>query len=175
MNEERLVLGDPANSSMTMMKQLASNDDTVPVEINGEKLVEKTKMFLVAQARNSLNRIIKLTAYMEKLEDSFIDAVSNRLESEPENIAMISMAMEIITKCMQEANETVSQVVKDDRLKNIIINTTSIITPGGEVATIIDADSRDEVRNVAASLIEMLSNVSMEVEEDPDTDDVKGE
>ena len=88
---------------------------------------------------------------------------------------MISMAMEIITKCMQEANETVSQVVKDDRLKNIIINTTSIITPGGEVATIIDADSRDEVRNVAASLIEMLSNVSMEVEEDPDTDDVKGE
>ena len=68
MNEERLVLGDPANSSMTMMKQLASNDDTVPVEINGEKLVEKTKMFLVAQARNSLNRIIKLTAFMESLK-----------------------------------------------------------------------------------------------------------
>lgn len=157
---EKLVLGDPSNSSMTMMKHLADNEETVPLEINGEKLVEKTKMFLIAQARNNLNRIIKLTSFMEKLEDSFINAVSNRLEAEPENIAMISMAMETISECLKDANETVTQVIKDDRLQNIIINTTNIITPDGQCATIIDADSRDEVRNVAASILHMLSNVT---------------
>lgn len=172
-DNEKLMLGDPTNSSMTMMRHLADNDENVPIDINGEKLVDKTKMFLVAQARNSLNRIIKLTTFMEKLEDSFINAVSTRLDSEPENIAMISMAMETISECLKDANETVTQVIKDERLQNIIINTTNIITPDGQCATIIDADSRDEVRNVAESLINMLSNVSLE--EGTDIIDIKPE
>lgn len=157
-----MLLGDPSSSAVVMMKQLADNTPDVPMDINGDELIDRTKLFVVAYARNQLNRIIKLTNFLERLEDKFITAVSERIESEPESLTMISMAMETISKCLEDANSVVFQVLKDDRLQNIIINTTNIITPDGNSATIIDADSRDEVRNLAESLLAQLSKISEE-------------
>lgn len=157
-----MLLGDPSSSAVVMMKQLADNTPDVPMDINGDELIDRTKLFVVAYARNQLNRIIKLTNFLERLEDKFINAVSERIESEPESLTMISMAMETISKCLEDANSVVFQVLKDDRLQNIIINTTNIITPDGNSATIIDADSRDEVRNLAESLLAQLSKISEE-------------
>lgn len=162
MEEQKLLLGDPLSSSKVMMEKLADNSTDTQIDINGEELVDRTKLFVVAYARNQLNRIIKLTNFLERLEDKFIDAVNNRIESEPESISMISLAMETISKCLDDANSVVFQVLKDDRLQNIIINTTNIITPDGNSATIIDPDSRDEVRNLASSLLEQLSKISKE-------------
>jgi hypothetical protein len=165
MSEELAIkIGDSENSSMIMMKQLANNDLENPVDINGEQLMARTKLFVVAQARNSLNRIIKLTNFLEKLEDKFIEAVNNRIENEPESITMLSMAMETISKCLADANETVSQVLKDDRLQSVVFNTTNIITPDGQKATVLDADSRDAIRNLAGSLLSQLSKFSEESE-----------
>ena len=162
MEENKMLLGDPSSSAVVMMKQLADNTPDVPMDINGDELIDRTKLFVVAYARNQLNRIIKLTNFLERLEDKFITAVSERIESEPESLTMISMAMETISKCLEDANSVVFQVLKDDRLQNIIINTTNIITPDGNSATIIDADSRDEVRNLAESLLAQLSKISEE-------------
>ena len=162
MENEIIKLQDPQASAMAMMKQLADNDPDALVNINGEQLVARTKLFVIAQARNNLNRIIKLTTFLEKLENKFIDAVNNRLENEPESISMISLAMETISKCLADANETVSQVLKDERLQNIVINTTNIITPDGSSASVIDADSRDAIRNLAGSLLSQLSQISEE-------------
>ena len=157
-----MLLGDPSSSAVVMMKQLADNTPDVPMDINGDELIDRTKLFVVAYARNQLNRIIKLTNFLERLEDKFITAVSERIETEPESLTMISMAMETISKCLEDANSVVFQVLKDDRLQNIIINTTNIITPDGNSATIIDPDSRDEVRNLAESLLAQLSKISEE-------------
>ena len=162
MEENKMLLGDPSSSAVVMMKQLADNTPDVPMDINGDELIDRTKLFVVAYARNQLNRIIKLTNFLERLEDKFINAVSERIESEPESLTMISMAMETISKCLEDANSVVFQVLKDDRLQNIIINTTNIITPDGNSATIIDGDSRDEVRNLAESLLAQLSKISEE-------------
>lgn len=162
MEENKMLLGDPSSSAVVMMKQLADNTPDVPMDINGDELIDRTKLFVVAYARNQLNRIIKLTNFLERLEDKFITAVSERIETEPESLTMISMAMETISKCLEDANSVVFQVLKDDRLQNIIINTTNIITPDGNSATIIDADSRDEVRNLAESLLAQLSKISEE-------------
>lgn len=165
MSEDLAVkIGDDTNSSMVMMKQLASNDLDTTVDINGEQLVSRTKLFVVAQARNSLNRVIKLTNFLEKLEDKFIEAVNNRIENEPESITMIAMAMETISKSLADANETVSQVLRDEKLQSIVINTTNIITPDGQRATVVDADSRDAIRNLAGSLLSQLSKFSEESE-----------
>ena len=163
MNEVvNLKLSDPDLSSKQMMQQLAINEDT-QLDINSDLLLDKTKLFLVMQARNSLNRIIKLTTFLEKLEDKFITAVSTRLDTDPDNVTMIAMSMETISKLLQDANNTVSQIVKDEKLQQVIINTTNIITPDGNSATVIDASSRDEVRNVAASLLAQLSKVTEDV------------
>lgn len=156
MTDQKLQLADPKMSSKMMMEQLASNDVDLRVDINGDVLLDRTKLFLIAQARNSLNRIIKLTTFLEKLEDKFINAVSERLDSEPDNVTMIALSMETISKLLQDANNTAMQVIKDDRLNQIVINTTNIITPDGNSATVVDADSRDTIRNAAASLLSQL-------------------
>lgn len=160
MEKQELKLSDPEASTMAVMKQLANNEPMEMIDINGEQLVNRTKLFLVARAYNSLNRIITLTNFLERLEDKFISAVSDKLDDNPDNIGMISLAMETISKLLEDANNTVTQVLKDDKLQQIVINTTNIITPDGNTATIIDADSRDEVRNLAASLLQQLSNIS---------------
>ena len=166
MENEKLQLSDPKLSSMAMMQQLADNDADAKFEINGDMLMDRTKLFLVAQARNSLNRIIKLTSFLEKLEDKFIKAVSERLDNEPDNVTMIALSMETVSKLLQDANNTVLGIVKDEKLQQIVINTTNIITPDGSSATVIDPDSRDSVRNVAASLLSQLSKASFNDDED---------
>lgn len=174
--EEKLKLQDQQLSSMSMMKQLANNDLDMPIDISGDALMDRTKLFLVAQARNSLQRIIKLTAFLEKLEDKFIEAVSTRLDEETDNVTMIALSMETVSKLLADANNTVMQVLKDEKLQQIVINTTNIITPDGNSATIIDADSRDEVRNLAASLLSQLSKISDEDSIiDVKTDEIKPE
>ena len=64
--------------------------------------------------------------------------------------------METISKLVQDANNSVMQIFKDEKLQQIVINTTNIITPDGNSATVIDANSRDEVRNLASSLLAQL-------------------
>ena len=160
--ETKLQLGDNESSAFYMMNQLAQNNTELNINIDGDQLVERTKLFMISHARQQLNRIIKMTKFMEKLEDKFIDAVNSRLDDEPGNISMISMAMETVTKCLESAESEVFQILKDDRLKNLVINTTNIITPDGTYATIIDADSRDEVRNLASSLLKQLQDISNE-------------
>jgi hypothetical protein len=77
--------------------------------------------------------------------------------------------METISKLLQDANNTVMQVLKDEKLNQIVINTTNIITPDGNSATVIDADSRDSVRNAAASLLSQI----MKMTEESDVVDVE--
>lgn len=169
--ETKLQLGDNESSAYYMMDQLAQNSEVVNLDIDGDKLVARTKLFMVSHARQQLNRIIKMTKFMEKLENKFMDAVNSRIDEEPGNIAMISMAMEVVTKCLESAESEVFQILKDDRLQNTIINTTTIITPDGNSATIIDADSRDEVRNLASSLLQQLSDLSNVKEEQENGDE----
>jgi len=171
----KLELGDPEVTSMSMMKQLANDDMDTVIDINGEQLIDRTKLFLVVQARNSLKRIIKLTTFMEKLENKFIDTVTEQIDDGPANLSMISLAMETVSKCLTDANLTVTQVLKDDRLQKIVINTTNIITPDGGSATVIDPDSRDEVRNLAASLLAQLSKFDTSKVIEAEVSDKQGE
>ena len=64
--------------------------------------------------------------------------------------------METLTNLLKDARETVVQITRDEKIQDIVINTTNIITPDGNSATIIDADSRDSIRNLASSFLEQL-------------------
>ena len=140
---ERLELVDPESQTESLMMQLAGNTKLPAINIDGGELLDRSKLFLIAEAKNSLIRIIKLTRFLETLEDKFIEAVTESIEQDSSDIQLISASMEIIGKLVDKANEFVMQVLKDDKLQQIIINTTTVITPDGKSATIIDADSRD--------------------------------
>lgn len=156
-----------ANNSALLMKKIAEDSSLEGMNVNGEKLINKTKLFLVAQACNELNRVIKLTNLLDKLEDRFIDTISNRLDENPDNLTLITGAMETITDALNRSNAMITQVLKDDKLSSIIINTTNIITPNGDSRNLISAESRDAVRNYASSLLAQMKHIDPSILEAP--------
>ena len=60
------VTATNSNSSL-LMKKIAEDAPLDGMDVSGEKLINKTKLFLVAQAANELNRVIKLTNLLDRL------------------------------------------------------------------------------------------------------------
>lgn len=149
-----------SQSGRSLMQLLATDEDLDGIKLDGDKLIDKTKLFIIAQAKNELNRVIKMTDFLDKLEEKFVLAVDQRLEQNPDNLQLISSAMEVVTESLSRSNVLISQVLKDDKLTSLIINTTNIITSDGKSSVVIDADSRDAVRNMASSLISQLTSLS---------------
>lgn len=166
MNEDENITLEPlsppedvmSNSSL-LMKKLAEDAPLDGVDIDGDKLINKAKLFLVAQACNELHRVIKLTNFLDTLEEKFIDAVSEKVEESPHNLQLLTYAMETITESLNRSNQLITQILKDEKLSSVIINTTNIITPDGSSATVMSMDSRDTVRNWASSMLAQLRNV----------------
>lgn len=143
--------------SKTLMKYLAEDDDIQHLNIDGEEIIDKTKLFLVAQAKNELHRVIKMTNYLDKLEEKFMSIVDERLDENPDNLQLVTSAMEVITNSLKRSNDIILQVIKDEKLSALIVNTTNIITADGSSSSVIDANSRDNIRNMASSLLAQLS------------------
>ena len=166
---------DVMSNSALLMKKLAEDAPLDGMDVDGDKLVNKAKIFLVAQACNELNRVIKLTNFLDTLEEKFIDAVSEKIEESPHNLQLLTYAMETITESLNRSNQLITQILKDEKLSSVIINTTNIITPDGSSATVMSMDSRDTVRNWASSVLAQLRAVetaSSETEEENESNDI---
>ena len=154
--EEKLQIYDPANSTKLLMKQLADDDGSTQLSVNTDDMLNKNKLFLILTAKNNFNRIIKLTDFLEKVENKFIDSINTAIDDDVLSLQQLSIVMETLTNLLKDARETVVQITRDEKIQDIVINTTNIITPDGNTATIIDADSRDSIRNLASSFLEQL-------------------
>lgn len=157
-----------------LMKKIADGASLDGLNVDGEDLVKQAKLFVVAQACNELNRVIKLTNYLDTLEAKFMSAVDNKLADSPENLQLLTFAMEAVTNSLNRSNTLITQVLKDEKLASIVINTTNVITQEGNSATIMDMNSRDAVRNMASSLLAQLGHIGETDESNNEVIDVKG-
>lgn len=165
-----------ASDDSVLMKTLAENGTLDGLNVDGNKLLERTKLFLVAQACNELNRVIKMTNMLDDLEQRFMANINDKLAESPQNLQLITAAMEMVCKSLERSNALIVQVLKDEKLSSIVINTTNIITSNGNSATIMDVNSRDAVRNMASSLLARLQHTAPDADivdvktgdEDPD-------
>ena len=160
---------DAKADNALLMKKVAEGASLDGLGVNGDELIDRTKLFLVTQACNELNRVIRMTEFLDKLENKFMEVVNDKLEQSPENLQLITYAMETITESLNRSNQIITQVIKDEKLSSIIINTTNVITADGNSSTIMDINSRDTVRNMASSL---LAELSRAVESNGDIVDV---
>lgn len=150
---------DISSNSAVLMKRLAEDSSLDGLNVDGDKLVNKAKLFVIAQACKELNRVVKMTDFLDTLEERFIDTVNTKLEESPHNLQLITYAMETITESLNRSNQLITQILKDEKLSSVIINTTNIITPDGSSATVMSMDSRDTVRNWASSTLAQLRKV----------------
>lgn len=165
---------DVVGNNALLMKKIADGASLDGLNVDGEDLVKQAKLFVVAQACNELNRVIKLTNYLDTLEAKFMSAVDNKLADSPENLQLLTFAMEAVTNSLNRSNTLITQVLKDEKLASIVINTTNVITQEGNSATIMDMNSRDAVRNMASSLLAQLGHIGETDESNNEVIDVKG-
>ena len=132
--------------------------------LNGKDTENQAKLFLIAQARNELQRIVKMTEYLDRLEDKFMNVVNKKMVEQPTNLNLIMTAMDITQQSLKRSNELINQILKDNTLQTLVLNTVNII-PGVENSTAIDMDSRESIRSVAANLISQLKSKEAEIVE----------
>lgn len=144
-------------SPLNEMKLLAQGKIHEPFlsDLNGKNVDNQAKLFLAAQARNELQRIIRLTEFLDSIEAKFMTAVNKKLVEQPDNINLIMTAMDMTTQSLKRSQELIYNVLKDDSLQTLVVNTVNLI-PGAEQSSIMSRKSRDAIRSVATKLISDL-------------------
>lgn len=116
--------------------------------------VNQFKVFLVAQAKNELRRIVKLTQYLDKVEDQFISVTTDLISEYPDNMTIVSETMKALTACINRSNELISQVVSNEKLNSFVFDThNSEINNSG-----LSLESRNKVRDLAVKLLSNLES-----------------
>lgn len=146
-------------SPLTEMRLLAEGQmhSSQIAELNGKDAENQAKLFLVAQARSELQRILRLTQFLDSIEEKFMKSVNKQLIEQPDNINLIMTAMDITTQSLKRSNELVASVLKDDSLQTLVVNTVNL-APGVEQSSILTRDCRDAIRSAATSLIKQLQS-----------------
>ena len=146
-------------SPLTEMRLLAEGQmhSSQIAELNGKDAENQAKLFLVAQARSELQRILRLTQFLDSIEEKFMKSVNKQLIEQPDNINLIMTAMDITTQSLKRSNELVASVLKDDSLQTLVVNTVNL-APGVEQSSILTRDCRDAIRSADTSLIKQLQS-----------------
>lgn len=131
--------------------------DTFLSDLNGKDVDNQFKLFLAAQARNELQRILRLTEFLDSIEQKFMATVNKKLVEQPDNINLLMSSMDIISQSLKRSQELVYNVLKDDSLQTLVVNTVNLI-PGSDNTSIMTRKSRDAIRSVASKLISDLQS-----------------
>ena len=131
--------------------------DTFLSDLNGKDVDNQFKLFLAAQARNELQRILRLTEFLDGIEQKFMATVNKKLIEQPDNINLLMSSMDIISQSLKRSQELVYNVLKDDSLQTLVVNTVNLI-PGSDNTSIMTRKSRDAIRSVASKLISDLQS-----------------
>ena len=149
---------------INMMTQIALDNQTVEDirQLTSSKVTDQLKVFLIAQARNELSRVIKLTKFLDRIEDCFINAVERRIEDDTMSLRQYNDAITLITNLLTRSNEIISKILKDDSLTTVL--STTIYqedqgpTSSSVVASLKDAQSRERVRNIIQNILLTTAN-----------------
>ena len=159
MNDEK-DLATVSQSGMALMDRLSSDtysEDDVKL-LTSDKQYDQLKVFLIAQAKNELERVVRLTKLLDNLESSFIDEINTHIANQDLTLRMYSELMATIVQILDHSNEVVSRVLNDDKLSMIISTTISADNkPESREASIIsqlkDPQSRERVRTIVEQVI----------------------
>lgn len=151
-------------TNLDMMTQIARNKQSLEdiKNLTSSKVTDQLKVFLISQARNELSRVVKLTKFLDRLENEYMNKVENAMESGSMTLRQYSDTIGLITDLLSRSNDIIYKVLRDDSLMTIL-NTTIYSTDGSAqvssvVSSLKDAQSRERVRNVVQNILFATSN-----------------
>lgn len=131
------------------------------LSLDGQETDRQMKLFLVSQAKHELNKVVRYTQFLDTIEDKFMKQVENRLQERPNDLLLMTSAIEVVQKSLARSNDLINQIIKDDSLKTLVVNmpVTNSFNQKSVVSNQLDASSRDKIRNTASQLLDFLTQV----------------
>ena len=155
-NENILVPSDSESkftSAYAVNMMSIANNDIKAIDIgSAEQAKNQISMFLVAQAKNELYRIIKLTSFLEEVEARYIDTATELMQQYPDNLTLVQNVLETIEKSINRSNELFNFHSKNDNESAVYKN--------------LDKASRDDLRVFATKMLDRLNTVTTQTEEE---------
>ena len=139
----------PSNPDFNAMDLISRNNISSADLGTSNDSVNQIKIFLVAQAKNELRRIVKLTKYLDVVEDQFISVTTDLISEYPDNMTIVSETMKALTACINRSNELIAQVVSNEKLNSFVFNSSSV----GDTSSGLNLESRNKVRELALKLL----------------------
>lgn len=169
-------------SNRNSMEIIARGDIDKYIIEDGANAINNTKMrlrlFLLAQASRELEKVIKLSDTIEKLQDIYQDKAMeyiSRHNSPEEVVQYLPYMIDTIAKCLERSNNIIKQVAGDEKLMSLInidlsTVTNNIINTDKETASnaithTLNSVSRDKVREAINIITAEIKSIEDENKE----------
>lgn len=143
-----------------IVRRTQREDVLTPEDVPFSNVRNNLKMFLVYFAKSQLGRVIKLTGYLQTLEDRVMNEIDTMSEPDPDLLlrvitsiqASVNSALQLIDKI--STNDSYISLVFNDNRQQMLDNSKNLIASRVEISK----DSREKLRRIAEDLLTSLDH-----------------
>ena len=157
-DEFKSLMTSIANKSINNLSQSTDSDISMSDSFESNN---QAKMFLVAQAKNEMQRIVRLTKFLDIVEEKFVDTSTLLMSEYPDNLELVQDILDTIMKCINRSNDLIMAIVKDEKLNSFVFNKANSNDFMYEYKD-ISLDSKNKIREFASKMIDRLSSLEDE-------------
>lgn len=152
--EDETALEIPVNKNKLTFEQLLSDDlEITEADVRELKATQnKLKVGMLLQAKNSLNRVLKLSNTLDKLYDKLLERIDNSLDST--DTASLMYTTEYISKALAETNQFIVSLISNEKIQNFFIIDNSTVINASDDRT--DINSREKIRKAVEIVIDNI-------------------
>lgn len=151
-NQEIATIPENKNK-LTLAQLLDDNLEITEADVRDLKATQnKLKVGMLLQAKNSLNRVLKLSNILDKLYDELINRIDQSITIT--DTASLSYTTEYIAKALNDTNQFIVSLISNEKIQNFfIIDNSSVINVNNDRA---DIDKRERIRKAVEIVIDNL-------------------
>lgn len=150
------------------LESVANNLPVEQAEIDIAR--SQVQVFLIAQAKRELKRVIKLTDTLDKLQDKYQDKVLEYIEENDgeEILECLPDFISVIAGCLARSENIIKQISSNDKIfNNLYLNMPTQVNNNAESISnefnLEDARSRNKVREAVATVLAMIESESKDL------------
>lgn len=156
--EELIIVEEPkiipVNKNKLSMEQLLDDDlEITEADVRELKATQnKLKVGMLLQAKNSLNRVLKLSNTLDKLYDKLLERIDNSLDTT--DTASLMYTTEYISKALAETNQFIVSLISNEKIQNFfIIDNSTVINASDDRK---DINSRERIRKAVEIVMDNI-------------------
>lgn len=168
MSEELAKVGDRhdklVSADLSTIARLAKKDIDITAALT-DKTVDNMKAFLIIYSRSQLNRVVKLTNSLNKMEDQLIEKA---MAGQDIDMDALMSVIRVIQKSLDSALGLIKQVTTDESYLQVIVNNTKVVnntlnqynvSTAASIPVLANQDSREKVRSAIGAILNKVSEL----------------